>query len=245
MLKIRRRFRIGALAVALSLVVVLFGRVRMAEADIAPGNVAYDGRVVFVRLKYEMPRGLQTGFFRQDIKWAHDYPRAERNLSKILEEVSALQIYQGPNGGNVLALDDPELHKFPFAYMAEPGFWVPTEDEVRGLRNYVLKGGFIVFDDFTAHHWDNFTEQMDRVLPGYRPIELELTHPIFHSFFEIETLEMAPMYGPPPTFWGYFEEPSLQQTFSFFHPENVQWSHKINVKRIWKHYAEKYISKCL
>ena len=206
MLRIRRRSRLGALAVALSLVMALFGHVRMAEADVAPGNVAYDGRIVFVRLKYEMPRGLQPGLFGQDIKWAHDYPRAEKNLSKILEEISSLQMYQAPNGGNVLALDDPELHKFPFAYMAEPGFWVPTDDEVRGLRNYVLKGGFIVFDDFTAHHWDNFTEQMDRVLPGHRPIELDLTHPIFHSFFEIETLEMAPMYRPPPTFWGYFED---------------------------------------
>ena len=95
----------------------------MAEADVAPGNVAYDGRIVFVRLKYEMPRGLQTGLFGQDIKWAHDYPRAEKNLSKILEEISSLQMYQAPNGGNVLALDDPELHKFPFAYMAEPGFY--------------------------------------------------------------------------------------------------------------------------
>ena len=47
-----------------------------AVADVSPGNVGYDNRFVFVRLKYEMPTGLQTGFFRQDIKWAHDYPRA-------------------------------------------------------------------------------------------------------------------------------------------------------------------------
>lgn len=178
----------------------------LAGADVAPGNVAYDGRLVFVRLKYEMLRGLQTGVFRQDIKWAHDYPRAEQNLTKILGEISLLEVFQGPNGGNVLALDDPELHKFPFAYMSEPGFWFPTEQEVVGLREYLLKGGFVIFDDFTASHWYNFTEQMDRVLPGARPLELDLSHPIFRSFFEIETLEMAPMYGPPPTFWGYFED---------------------------------------
>ena len=178
----------------------------LAGADVAPGNVAYDGRLVFVRLKYEMLRGLRTGVFRQDIKWAHDYPRAEQNLTKILGEISLLEVFQGPNGGNVLALDDPELHKFPFAYMSEPGFWFPTEQEVVGLREYLLKGGFVIFDDFTGSHWYNFTEQMDRVLPGARPLELDLSHPIFRSFFEIETLEMAPMYGPPPTFWGYFED---------------------------------------
>ncbi len=193
-------------AVATAALLAMLATAGLAGADVAPGNVPYDGRLVFVRLKYEMPRGLQTGFFRQDIKWAHDYPRAEQNLTRILDEISLLDVYQGPNGGNVLALDDPELHKFPFAYMSEPGFWRPTESEVVGLRTYLLKGGFVIFDDFTADHWYNFTEQMDRVLPGARPLELDLAHPIFRSFFEIETLEMAPMYGPPPTFWGYFED---------------------------------------
>ena len=68
-----------------------------AVADVSPGNIGYDNRFVFVRLKYEMPTGLQTGFFRQDIKWAHDYPRAEQNLMKILDEVSLLKVGQGPN----------------------------------------------------------------------------------------------------------------------------------------------------
>lgn len=192
--------------VALAVLLAMLVTAGLAGADVAPGNVAYDGRLVFVRLKYEMLSGLRTGVFRQDIKWAHDYPRAEQNLTKILGEISLLEVFQGPNGGNVLALDDPELHKFPFAYMSEPGFWFPTEQEVVGLREYLLKGGFVIFDDFTGSHWYNFTEQMDRVLPGARPLELDLSHPIFRSFFGIETLEMAPMYGPPPTFWGYFED---------------------------------------
>lgn len=177
----------------------------LVGADVSPGNVAYDGRWVFVRLSYNMTRGLQTGFFRQDVKWAHDYPRAERNLTKILESISYLDPFQGPNGGNVLALDDSELYKFPFAYMAEPGFWHPSDREVEGLRNYLLKGGFVVFDDFTGVHWYNFTEQLKRVLPDVRPIQLDVSHPIFHSFFDIETLAMSPMYGPPTTFWGFFE----------------------------------------
>ena len=106
----------------------------------------------------------------------------------------------------MLPLDDPELTRFPVAYMAEPGFWQPTDEEIEGLRNYLLKGGFVIFDDFTGWHFENLTAQMARALPGIRPIELDISHPIFHSFFEIETLEMAPMYGPPPTFWGFFED---------------------------------------
>ena len=119
------------------------------------GNTAYDGRFVFVRLRYEM--GLRGGrFFRGDLPWAHDYPRAERNLSKILGEVTSLKPFLGPNGGNVLMLDDPELHKFPFAYMSEPGYWTLNDDEARGLRTWLQKGGFLLFDDFRGDHWVQF-----------------------------------------------------------------------------------------
>ena len=110
------------ISIGLSVLIAILVTAGFAGADVSPGNVGYDSSFVFVRLKYEMPTGLQTGFFRQDIKWAHDYPRAEQNLTKILGEVSLLKVAQGPNGGNILALDDPELFKFPFAYMAEPGF---------------------------------------------------------------------------------------------------------------------------
>ena len=195
----------GAVASAVVLA-VLAATAGMAGADVLPGNVAYDGRFTFVRLRYDMNWGLRSGLFRRDIKWAHDYPRAERNFGRIVEEISDLDIYLAPNGGNVLPLDDPELTRFPVAYMAEPGFWQPTDEEIEGLRNYLLKGGFVIFDDFTGWHFENLTAQMARALPGIRPIQLDISHPIFHSFFDIETLEMAPMYGPPPTFWGFFED---------------------------------------
>lgn len=196
----------GAVAAGLAALVLMGAAAGMAGADVAPGNVAYDGRFTFVRIRYDMNFGLQSGLFVRDIKWAHDYPRAEINFGRIVEEISDLDIYLAPNGGNVLPLDDPELHRFPVAYMSEPGFWHPTEAQIEGLRTYLLKGGFIIFDDFTGAHWYNFTAQLDRALPGIRPIELDVSHPIFHSFFEIDTLEMEPMYGPPPTFWGIFED---------------------------------------
>ena len=168
------------------------------------GNTAYDGRFVFVRLRYDM--GFSGGFFQRDLPWAHDYPLAERNLSRILEAVTSLDPYLGANGGNVLMLDDPELHKFPFAYMSEPGYWTLNDEEARGLREYLLKGGFLVFDDFRGDHWYNFEQQLRRVLPGARLQPLDITHPIFHSFFGIETLEMYEMYGLPVRFYGVFED---------------------------------------
>ncbi|MYD69608.1 MAG: DUF4159 domain-containing protein [Acidobacteria bacterium] len=173
--------------------------------DVRPGNVPYDGRFTFVRISYEMYWGLQTGAFLGDVKWAHDYPHAEQNFGRIIEEISDLDIVLAPNGGNVLPLDDPMLTRYPVAYMAEPGFWRPSEADLEALGSYLRKGGFIIFDDFTGDHWYNLVRQLDLAVPGLVPIELTAEHPIFHSFFDIDTLEMAPMYGPPPTFWGIFE----------------------------------------
>ena len=199
---------LAAAALALSSLAVLaaVGGAR----DVAPGNTEYDGRFVFVRLSYEMSlRGSGGGAFfgGRDLPWAHDYPRAERNLTRILDEVTHLNPFQGPNGGNVLALGDSELHKFPLAYMSEPGYWTQTDAEAESLRSYLEKGGFLIFDDFRGEHWYNFEAQLRRVLPDARLVELDVSHPVFHSFFEIKTLEMDDwMYGLPPRFYGVFED---------------------------------------
>ena len=197
---------VTALALSSLALLAAVGGVR----DVAPGNTEYDGRFVFVRLSYEMSlRGGGGGAFfgGRDLPWAHDYPRAERNLTKILDEVTHLNPFQGPNGGNVLAVGDAELHKFPLAYMSEPGYWTQTDEEAESLRSYLEKGGFLIFDDFRGEHWYNFEAQLRRVLPDARLVELDISHPVFHSFFEIKTLEMDDwMYGLPPRFYGVFED---------------------------------------
>ena len=178
-----------------------------SSLDVSGENPEYDGSFTFVRLSYEM--SLRGGSFLggRDLPWAHDYPRAERNLTKILDEVTSLNLFQGASGGNVLAFGDPELHRFPFAYMSEPGYWTQTDTEAESLRSYLLKGGFLIFDDFRGDHWYNFEAQLKRVLPDAQLVELDISHPVFHSFFDIKTLEMDDwMYGLPPRFYGVFED---------------------------------------
>jgi hypothetical protein len=76
------------------------------------------------------------------------------------------------------------------------------------MRQYFQKGGFLIFDDFRAEHWYNFEAQMRRVLPEGRLVELEVSNPIFHSFFEIKTLDFVQMYdqGLKATFHGIYED---------------------------------------
>ncbi len=176
------------------------------DDDFEQFNVPYDGSFTFVRLRFAPLSDFGSRRFRRDLKWDHDYPRAERHLATMMEELTTAQ----PNqiGTNILAADDPEIFKYPVAYVSEPGFWSVNEDEAEGLRNYLLKGGFLIFDDFQGGQWYNFEEKIGVVLPEARLVELDASHPIFHSFFEIETLDdfIHPLSRVSSVFYGIFED---------------------------------------
>ena len=200
--------RAWALTVALLLAggaaVAVGGR---ADTDPVSGPTRYDGRFVFARIRYA--DGYAGGGFayRQDLPWAHDYPTAERNLMRILESITLVNPYMGVDGGAILMFDDPDLFTYPLAYMSEPGYWTLSEAETVGLRNYLLKGGFLIFDDFHDDHWFNLAAQMRKAFPDLRWIELDATHPVYHSFFDIDSLEYEPVYDPAiPIFYGLFED---------------------------------------
>ena len=169
-------------------------------------NAPYDGRFTFYRIRFE-PLGGESRGWRVDRKWDHDVPRAEIHFMKILRELSTLRPYM--EGGNILTLDDPELFKYPIAYLSEPGFWTMTDKEAESLRSYLRKGGFLIVDDFVGPHWTNFEERMRQVLPQGRLVELDASHPIFDSFFHIKSLEgfTHPYFGNPQSkFYAVFED---------------------------------------
>jgi hypothetical protein len=175
-----------------------YGRGR-SSPEVEATTVDYDGRFAFTRLRI----GRGVGGFSIREPWAHDYPRADFHFLKILSELTFVRSFE--DEGNIRTLADPDLAMFPIAYMSEPGFWTMGEEEMEGLRGYLQKGGFIIFDDFRENHRDNLIAQMHRVLPdaAWRP--LEATHPIFHSFFEINSLDIEGYYGHAE--WtGIFED---------------------------------------
>jgi hypothetical protein len=162
-------------------------------------NVPYDGRFTFARVRYAAYGG-----------WRADYPAMERNLTTILRELTSIRPHT--TGSNVHTFDDPDLLRFAIAYLSEPGYWFPDEAEVLGLRQYLDKGGFLIVDDFHfANEWEVFETAMLRVLPGARITPLELSHPIFNTFFQIKSLEVPyPGWlgeqGLMGEFYGIFED---------------------------------------
>ena len=163
-------------------------------------NVPYDGRFTFVRVQYARYGG-----------WAADYPTMERNLTTILREITSLRPHE--KGSNIHTFDDPELLKYPIAYLSEPGYWYPNDAEVLGLRDYLRKGGFLIADDFHfPNEWNVFEAAIRRVLPDARIDRLDRSHPVFNSFFQIESLKV-----PYP---GRLGEQGLMGEFMGIHEDN-------------------------
>jgi Domain of unknown function (DUF4159) len=192
-------------------------------------DLEYDGQFTFVRLRWNSGLGFGRGGF--GAAWNHDLPRAEQHLAMIMRELTIVDMRT--DGSRILALDDPELFKYPIAFMWEPGAWNLTDREAESFRRYLAKGGFVVFEDFDGdQQWAHFAAQMHRVLPEGRFVRLDQTHPIFDSFFRVKDIDaiVHPMTSIRPSYYGIFEDndPSKRlmvvANFDNDIPEYWEWS---------------------
>jgi hypothetical protein len=137
-------------------------------------------------------------FPRQSQGWGMDYPGADCKFMGGVHRLTGLRVYPDPN---VVAIMDDDLFKFPYAYVAEPGGMDLTDVEAARLREYLLRGGFLHVDDFWGL-WErtNFERQMRKVFPERRLEVLPLSHAIFHTFFDIDTVMQIP--GQRNGCWG-------------------------------------------
>ncbi|HJN46588.1 MAG: DUF4159 domain-containing protein [Vicinamibacterales bacterium] len=138
-------------------------------------------------------RAIYNGGGRRWGAWATDYPKADRQFLTILDRLVDLDAYELENA---IQLDDPNVRKFPFLYALEVGNMYMTESEVKGLRDYLLAGGFLMIDDFWGTwEWENFETEIRRVLPEYQIVEIPLDHPIFNTVYNIEEIVQVPNLG--------------------------------------------------
>jgi hypothetical protein len=68
-----------------------------------------------------------------------------------------------------------------------------SDQEAARLREYLLRGGFLHLDDFWGlYQRDNAINQIRKVFPDREIKDIPLTHPIFHSFFDIPEIIQTP-----------------------------------------------------
>ncbi len=125
--------------------------------------------------------------------WSHDWPRSEEHFMKILAEVTRVNV--NPSG-HIISFQSDECFRFPIAYLCEAGFMDLSDDETRRMAEYLLRGGFLIVDDFRGEReLMNFRSQMKRVFPDRSLEEVPRTHPIWTCFYDISNLAIEPPYS--------------------------------------------------
>lgn len=193
--------------------------------------------------EFSFLRLIYTGSnWRGSNNWATDYPKADRQFLYALRKLTDFT-FVDPEARALPILSD-ELFNYPFAYAVEVGYMELSDEEAARLREYLLRGGFLMVDDFHGSaEWASFYRQIKKVLPEYEPEPLPLSHPIFHCYFDIREL-----YQVPGLQWAYsgrtWERDGYDARYMGIHDEQgrlmVVINHNVDLGDAWE-WAEQEI----
>lgn len=133
----------------------------------------------FVRLTY-------TGatLFGGRERWLTDWPEAEQHLIRGVKRLTRIDT---ADEGRYLGILDDTLFDYPWIYAVEVGSWVLSDQETERLREYLLRGGFMVVDDFHGSlEWAGFVQGMHRIFPGRAIADIPPDDAVFHVAYEFD-----------------------------------------------------------
>lgn len=156
---------------------------------------------VFARLMYPPhPYGRFSRPFRYGgvsdwreggTSWTQDYPRADRHFAQALRRLTRMDVRSVEQPVN---LDDgDDVFNWPWLAAGEMGDWKLTEAQAQKLRDYLLRGGFLMLDDFWGtQEWNRFQESMDAVFPDRPIVEIDDKDSIFHNVYDLSDRYQVP-----------------------------------------------------
>lgn len=156
---------------------------------------------VFARLMYPQNPISRVGRYRrfgrvQDWReggtsWTQDYPRADRHFAQALRRLSRVQARSVEQPVN---LDDgDDAFNYPWMNAGEMGDWKLTSAQAKALREYLLRGGFLMLDDWWGtEEWNRFMESMLMVFPDRPIVEMDDSDPIFHVVYDLDDRYQVP-----------------------------------------------------
>jgi hypothetical protein len=205
----RRAFAL--IAAALALVVTLFAQKVWREYPAfeyndfpIPPDYREKTEWAFARLMYPNMPGVhgRNGFGRfgryaadwtqggRGVYWTMDYPRSDRHFSLALRRLSRIHTRSAEEPVN---LDEGDQYNWPWMYAVEVGHWNLTDAQAKSLREYLLRGGFFMCDDFHGtEEWAVFTASMQRVFPDRQIVDLDNTDQIFHVIYDLDDRYQVP-----------------------------------------------------
>jgi len=117
--------------------------------------------------------------------WTQDYPRADRHFAQAVRRLTRVDARSVEQPVNPDETDD--FFNWPWLNAGEMGDWKLTDPQVKTLREYLLRGGFLMLDDFWGpDEYARFNETMAKVFPDRPVIDIPSSDPIFHTVYDLD-----------------------------------------------------------
>jgi hypothetical protein len=159
------------------------------DEDNLPTNTNQKAEWVFARFHYD-PGGAFGYGYRGFQRWAADYPKSDRQFVMGVRRLTRLDTRPIEE---VVDANSDDIFNWPWIFVEDPGAWHITEPQAKRLRDYLLRGGFLVLDDTHGEYeWETMLAGMNLILPG-RPIEdLPDNDEIFHVLYDLDNRFQIP-----------------------------------------------------
>jgi hypothetical protein len=116
--------------------------------------------------------------------WTQDYPRADRHFSQALRRLTRIHVRSVEQPVN---LDEGDVYDWPWLYAVQTGHWNLTDVQAKSMREFLLRGGFFMADDFWGEdEWQVFMASMKRIFPEREVVDLPNADAIFHSVYDLD-----------------------------------------------------------
>ena len=117
--------------------------------------------------------------------WSQDYPRADRHFALALRRLTRVHVRSVEQPVN--PEDGDDIFNWPWLVVGEMGDWKLTDSQAKKIRDYLLRGGFLMMDDFwNQDEWDRFMESMHLIFPDRTIVEIENQDSIFHTVYDLD-----------------------------------------------------------
>src|SRR5690606_20506875 len=188
----------------------------------------------FTRMVYS-DRGAR-GFGRAYGSWTVDYPEAEHHFT---EGVTRLTRVDVGRESRILPVTDDAIFDYPWLYAVEVGRWELDDTEAERLREYLLRGGFLMVDDFHGtRQWRSFAESMTRVFPDRPIVDIADDDEVLHVLYDVDQRIQIP--GVRALMFGStYEEDGVQPTWRGIYDDDgrlmVAINHNMDLGDAWEH----------
>ena len=116
--------------------------------------------------------------------WTQDFPRADRHFVQAVRRLTRLHVRSVEQPVN---LDESDVYDWPWLYAVQVGHWNLSDNQAAAMREYLLRGGFFMCDDFWGENeWQTFMASMRRVFPDRQPVDLPNDSGIFHTVYDLD-----------------------------------------------------------